>query len=120
MGLSAYILFAKFEYSSYNSSSTSITIRDDDDTYSLTASYDADKTGRVQQYINHSIQPNGLFSGVNDYLNVSTTLSDKTEFHVKESPGKLEIELNKKRNTTASYYRIKKMCEGVKTLLNGK
>jgi hypothetical protein len=55
----------------------------------------------------------------NDYVDASTSLPDNTRFYISESPGRLKIRLNKTQNSTASYFRIKKMCEGVKQLLAG-
>jgi hypothetical protein len=103
-----------------NRHDTSISISEDDNTYRLVAYFNANSTGKVQQYINDSIKPNGLFSSENDYMDVNTTLADKTEFYVKESPGKLKIAIDKRKNSYASYLRIKKMCNGIKDILAGK
>jgi len=100
--------------------SVAISVNENEETYKFSAVYDTNNTGRVQSYINNKISPNGLFQSENDYLDVSTTLADKTQFHVKESPGRLKIELDKRKNTYGSYIRIKKMCEGIKSLLAGK
>lgn len=115
--LSIFVGWIKFQR---NSDNLSISVTDTDDTYILTAAFNEDYTGRVQDYINHSTSPNSMFRSTHDYFNVSTTLSDKTEFHIKESPGELKIEFDKRKNSNASYLRIKKMCEGVSDLLKGK
>ncbi len=114
LSLSIFIGWVKFER---NSDDLSISVSDTDDTFTYTSSFNEDYTGRVQDYINHSIKPNGLFKSTHDYFDVTTTLADKTEFYVKESPGKLKIEIDKKRNSYASYMRIKKMCEGLSNIL---
>ena len=100
-----------------NNDDLSISVSDTDDTYTFKASFNEGNTGKVQDYINDSIKPNGLFKSTHDYFNVTTTLKDGTYFYVKESPGRLKIEIDKRKNPTASYQRIKKMCEGVSTIL---
>ena len=64
--------------------------------------------------------PNGLFSSTHDYFNVYTELKDGTKFHVKSSPGRMDIQLNKEENSIESYNRIKSMCEGIKNILTQK
>jgi len=117
VSLSIFIGWVKFQK---NNGDVSIAVVDTDDTYSYNASFDEDYTGRVQGYINHSIKPNNLFRSTHDYFDVTTTLKDGTGFYVKESPGDLKIEINKKKNSTASYFRIKKMCDGISNVLKGK
>ena len=117
VALSIFVGWVKFER---NSGDISIAAKDTDDTFTYTASFDEDYTGRVQDYINHSIKPNGLFKSTHDYFNVTTTLKDGTDFYIKESPGDLKILIDKRKNSTSSYLRIKKMCEGVSNVLKGK
>jgi len=117
ISLSAFLLYSKFDV---NRNNTSITITENDDTYQLAAYYNANSTGKVQRYINSAIKPNGLFASENDYMDITTTLADKTDFYIKESPGKLKIAIDKRKNSYASYLRIKKMCEGIKNVLGDK
>jgi hypothetical protein len=93
----------------------------------LEAEYNTSNSAKVLHYINSSLKPGGQPDQANDYfdintrrIDVTTILSDKTEFYIKESPGKLKIALDKNKNSTASYYRIKKMCEGIQGLLAGR
>jgi len=116
ISLSAFIIYTKFDVNDVNRDKTSISISEDADSYQLEAVYNVNNTGRVERYINRCISPDRLGDSENDYIDASSSLPDGTVFYVKESPGKLKIEFNKKKNSTASYYRIKKMCEGVKGL----
>ncbi len=104
----------------YNDKDISIHVNDTNEHYEFKASYPKGETGRVQDYINESMAPNGLFSSTHDYLNVYTELKDRTKFHVKSSPGRMDIELNKDENSIESYNRIKSMCEGIKNILTKK
>ncbi|MEO6631706.1 MAG: hypothetical protein ABIN13_08295 [Mucilaginibacter sp.] len=117
VALSIFVGWIKYQHSNGD---ISIAVKNTDDYYSYTASFDEDMTGHVQDYINYSIKPNGLFKSTHDYFNVTTTLADQTNFYVKESPGELKIELNKRKNSTASYLRIKNMCDGISNVLKGK
>ena len=113
----SFFLFWKFETTNHD---TSVTVSDNEDAYSFSARYDPENTGKVERYVNRCISPNRLGNSDHDYIDANTSLPDNTRFYVKEEPGLVKIELDKKRNSTASYYRIKKMCEGIKNLLAGK
>ncbi len=117
VALSIFVGWIKYQH---NNGNISIAVKNTDDSYTYTASFDENMTGQVQDYINYSIKPNGLFKSTRDYFNVTTTLADKTNFYVKEQPGELKIEIDKRKNSTASYLRIKKMCEGISNVLKGK
>ncbi|MFI5158158.1 MAG: hypothetical protein ACHQF4_04790 [Sphingobacteriales bacterium] len=115
--LSVFLVWKKFEVYDH---SINISVSENFDSYHFSANYNPENTGRVQDYINSSIAPNGLFRSENDYMDINTTLSDKTNFYIKESPGRVKITIDKRKNSFNSYMRIKKMCEGIKGLLAGK
>ncbi len=116
IALSGFLFWARFNIHE----GFSTTVNDDTDTYTFTAQYDRRETGKVEGFINKNISPDQMGSSENDYVDANTTLNDNTHFYIKESPGLLKIRLDKRANTTASFYRIKKMCEGVSKLLTGK
>jgi hypothetical protein len=117
VALSIFLIWARFEDFDH---SISVSVTEDQDTYAFSANYDRANTGRVEGYINSEISPNQMGNSANDYIDATTSLPDKTRFYIKESPGKLKIKLDKMINSTASYYRIKKMCEGIKQVLAGR
>jgi hypothetical protein len=117
VALSVMLFWARFTDFDH---STSVTVSEDENTYTFSARYDRRETGRVERYINQNISPDQMGSSENDYVDASTTLNDNTRFHIKESPGKLEIQIDKKANSPASCYRIRKLCDGVKDLLGGR
>ncbi|QHT69744.1 hypothetical protein GXP67_25395 [Rhodocytophaga rosea] len=94
-----------------------VTVSESEDSYELAAYFDESKTSAIQSYINRELRPNSVFGSVTDKLNITTMLDDKTTFHINSSPGKLKITLDKKENSKASYYRIKKIGEGVHSIL---
>jgi hypothetical protein len=117
VSVSIFLVWTKFEV---NYNGVDISVNENADTYNFAAHYDAARTGTVYSYLNSSISPDRLGDSEKDYFDVTTSLPDGTNFYVKESPGKLKIALDKRKNSYASYMRIKKMCEGIKSLLAGK
>lgn len=108
-----------------NTSNISISVSENDDMYKLTASFDPAATTRVLHYINSRIGTTGnqqdgtYFDEATRRIDVTTRLNDNTEFYIKELPGELKILLDKRKNSYASYMRIKRMGEGIKNLLAG-
>ncbi|HVZ98456.1 MAG TPA: hypothetical protein VG847_16355 [Chitinophagaceae bacterium] len=97
--------------------STRISINEDDDYYKFSALYNKLQSQEIKNYINEHIAPDNLDG---DYIDVTTTLEDATNFYIKETPGRLKIIFNKHKNSEASYQRIKKMCAGIKNILASK
>jgi hypothetical protein len=101
-----------------NSDDVSISIRESDNVYKMTASFDKRKTRKVENYISDYTGDNGLFkSGGNIVMDATTTFGDNIKVYVKFSPGKLKIELDKEENSAEAYNEVKHMCEGIKELL---
>ncbi|MCR8559668.1 hypothetical protein KXD93_18575 [Mucilaginibacter sp. BJC16-A38] len=117
LALSIFVGWAKLEH---NNDDISIAVSDTDDTYTFKASFNENTTGKVQDFMNDSMRPNGIFRSTSDNFNVTTTLKDGTDFYIKESPGELKVEIDKRKNSTASFLRIKKMCDGVAKILKGR
>ena len=101
----------------HNDHDISIQVHNDNDKYEFIADYPESRTADVQHFINNRMEPNGLFSSSHDYFNVDTKLDDGTHFHVKSSPGKMDITIDKNENSPAAVQRISNMCEGIKKLL---
>jgi hypothetical protein len=117
IALGTFLVWSKLHINTHD---VGIAVHDDNDQYRFTAVFPDGNTYRVQQYINQSISPNSLAKSDNDYFDVTTTLTDRTEFYINESPGNLKIEIDKRKNSNASIYRIRKMCDGIKDMLTGK
>jgi len=96
---------------------TSISIKESENIYKMTAYFPENKTARVKSYINSFISQGDFFTPGNDPVDITADLKDNTKFHIKSKSGKLLIELKKSENSEASLERIKKMCEGIKKVL---
>ncbi|WP_031527128.1 hypothetical protein [Dyadobacter crusticola] len=93
-----------------------IKVVDSDDTFEYSATFDPGRSVAVERFINSQIAP--VHITADGDMEVTTTLSDKTIFDYEASPGKLTITLDKDRNSKTSYYRIKRMCEGLNRVIN--
>ena len=101
----------------WNSHDTNVKVTEDKNNYQFTASYNKHRSAEIQHYINTHIAPDDL-SG--DFIDVTTTLKDGTNFYIKEMAGRLKIKLDKQKNSEASYEKIKNMCNGIKNILTNK
>jgi len=101
----------------HNNHNLKISVQESGGSYVFDAYFPEYKTGKVHRVVNNSLSPNGLFASVNDYMNITTTLQDKTTFAVKASPGIIRIKINREGNSPASYDRIKEMCQQIKQSL---
>lgn len=93
---------------------TNLKYHENERVYALTASYDPARTWEVESYINRCTAPTRLFHSDHDHIDAMTQLDDHTRFNISAEPGELQIELNKEKNSRASYFRIRGMCEGIK------
>lgn len=82
----------------------------------MKASYERKKTFKIQEFLDSRLEHNGT-SFRNTKTNTRITLDDGTTFYMKSYPGKLKIEFNKTENSEEAYYKIKGICEDIKSLL---
>jgi len=92
----------------------SIHVKENSDRYQVNAYYDRARTGRVERYLDAQLHT-GMFH--NTRINANITLDDLTKLYVRSAPGRLLIRLDKDDNTTAAYWRIKQLGEGLKKQL---
>lgn len=102
-----------------HSEDVKISVKDSDDEYRFTAYFDEKKTNEIVKIIDQNIAPTTISSD-EDEIDVTTTLDDKTKFDLQYEPGEVLIRLNKNENSKSSYYRIKKMCEEIKSVIGKK
>lgn len=88
---------------------TSFSVSDSDETYKITASYNKEKQKDVQKVLHRFIKPNDLFDSGNVTYDGSIKLGDQTTFDLKFFPGELKIRLDKTKNSSASYNKMKKL-----------
>ena len=104
----------------HRNANTTSSISEENNVYKMTANFDANKTKGIQDYIGQCLDGHSHISFLNSRADASITLDDKTTFYIRSKPGNLEIKLNKQENSAASYKKIKKMCEGIKSIVEEK
>jgi len=83
----------------------------------MNASFDPDETNKVEKYMNYKIGDASNMSFTNTRIDGQLSLDDHTTFYIKKFPGYLKIKLDKEKNSVESFYRIKEMCDGIKTVI---
>ncbi|MCW3088022.1 MAG: hypothetical protein JWQ78_1408 [Sediminibacterium sp.] len=97
-----------------HSQDISISVKESENMYKLYASYNKNKTRKIQRYLDAQLNSD-MFS--NARIDANVVLEDHTNFYIKANPGVLMIRLNKRDNSIDSYYRIKHLGEGIKKRL---
>ena len=83
----------------------------------MSAHFARSKTRAVHEYMDKKLgYPNNV-SFVNSEIDATLTLQDQTTFYVKSYPGELELKLDKEKNSYEAYERVKRMCEGIKSVV---
>jgi hypothetical protein len=100
-----------------NYDKTSVTITEDGKSYELSAIYDEALTTKVQKYMDDFIGEGSKFSFKNIQTDAVLTLDNKLTFYMKSSPGKLILKFDKRKNSIELYNRFKKMCEGIRDII---
>jgi hypothetical protein len=93
---------------------TNIQVSESGNYYILSAQYDPDATKSLENYMTAKIGRTSNMSFANTRMKGQLTLDDNTTFYIQKYPGYLEIKLDKRKNSYASYQRMKQMCEGIK------
>ncbi len=95
----------------------SISVSESAHYYSMNAHFSKSKTRTVEEYMDSRIGRSINMSFVNSRIDGTLALDDHTTFYIKKYPGRLEIKLDKDKNSDEAYQGIKSMCDGIKKLL---
>lgn len=91
---------------------TSISMKDTQNTYTISAIYPQNQTEKIKNYLNNCLKPTTIFKNSND-LDEEIILSDQTRFHIKTSNGRFYLKMDKTINSGKSIRRIKTIAEGI-------
>ena len=100
-----------------NNHNTSISVSENERTYKLSANFSRNKTKTVHEYMDKKLNKYTELSFVNSEIDGDVRLNNGATFYVKSLPGKLEIELDKRENSTEAYAVVKDMCSGIKDVV---
>lgn len=99
-------------YFVYATDKSSFSVSDNNERYKITATFNKSKNKDVQKVLHRFIRPNNIFAGEGTVTyDGSITLNDKTSFDIRFFPGELKIKLDKTKNSTAAYNKVKKLSE---------
>ncbi len=82
------------------------------------ASFDEDKTRKIQRLVDKELNIDLGPSGRNVHVDATITLDDRTTFYMRAFPGELRINFNKNENSNDSWEKIQDVCEDIKEALN--
>jgi hypothetical protein len=111
---SSFILLSSCLHQKHN---VSVTATEDESRYAFNATYAPNKTIQVHRYIQSQLQPTTIFENMNSDVDITAVLQDDTKLYIQSNKGMLHIKLNKDENSSAAYYKIKKMCDGIKDII---
>ena len=93
-----------------------VTISESDNIYQLKTKYDKAKTRSVQEYMTQSLRETG-FKFTNTQLDASLALTGGINFYIKSNDGGLVLKFDKRKNKAEDFTRFKKMCEGIREII---
>jgi hypothetical protein len=105
---------------SVKSDNVSVTLTENDNTYELKADFDKALTNKVRSYMNKTVAKGTTTNFENTEVDAQMTLDNHASFYINSHPGKLNLKLDKRKNSAEIYKRFKEMCEGIKTILTQK
>ncbi|MES2375089.1 MAG: hypothetical protein V4553_00840 [Bacteroidota bacterium] len=111
---------AKTTTNTVKSDKTSVSVTEDDKSYSISAEYNPDLADKVNKCLDAGIAKGTNFSFKNTRLDATMTLDNGISFYAKNSPGKLILKFDKRKNSTELYNRVKKMVEEIKDIVQKK
>ena len=78
----------------------------------MTAKFNPDRTAAVERWLDKEL-PAGDVSFANTEIDGNITLDNQATFYMKESPGFLNIRLDREKNSDEIYRKIRSVCEGI-------
>jgi len=94
----------------------SITYNENGHYYKMKANFSRSKTAAVERYMDDMLA-SGNMSFRHTRIDGEIALDDHSFFYMKKRTGYLYIKLNKDQNSDEAYYKIRSMCEGIKSVL---
>ena len=79
----------------------------------MEAHFSRNKTRALEEYMDDKIGAASNMSFVKTTIDGRVGLEDHTTFYIKKYPGFIKIKLDKYKNSSEAYARIKSMCEGI-------
>src|SRR5690348_7588940 len=98
----------------------SVNISETKTNYEFHSTYNKDKTNKVLAYMDNTIAKGSSSRFKNMQVDAQMTLDNGASLYIRSYPGKLDLKLDKRKNSAEIYARFKNMCEGLKDLIQKK
>jgi hypothetical protein len=105
---------------SVKSDNVSVTLTENETRYELKATYDEALTDKVRAYMNNTIAKGTSTNFKNTEVDADMVLDNHASFYISSHPGKLNLKLDKRKNSAEIYKRFKDMCEGIRNIVTKK
>ena len=111
-----FISFAAVKHADAQQKNAAVTISNSNTLLSFKAKYDPDKTSRIQQYMTDALKETGV-SFRNTRMDAQLALTGGINFYIKSDENELVLKFDKRKNNTTDYTKFKKMCDGIKNIV---
>jgi len=111
-----FTFFAGIKQAPAQQKNATVTISDSHSILSLKAKYDPDKMSQIQRYMTDALRETG-YSFKNTRFDAQLALNGGINFYIKSDEGELTLKFDKRKNNTADYTKFKKMCDGIKNIV---
>lgn len=102
---------------SCNRQHISIRTNDTKDALVFTAHFPQERTAAVHKYVEACFKKQRIFTGEAFQKKTQLVLTDGTKFYLNHKPGFISIDLDRDKNSVASYDNVKKMIAGFGNVL---
>jgi hypothetical protein len=115
--LAALALLSYLAFHFANRNDINLEVSENESELNISAEFPDEKTPVVKNYLKKELKLSKNISPKNNKIEENISLEDGTFFYMKLAEGRLKIEMERKRNSQTAYKRLKKMFEGLKTVL---
>ncbi|MCP9746777.1 hypothetical protein [Lacihabitans sp. CS3-21] len=115
--LAALALLSYLAFHFANRNDINLEVSENESELNISAEFPDEKTPVVKNYLKKELKLSKNISTKNNKIEENISLEDGTFFYMKLAEGRLKIEMERKRNSQTAYKRLKKMFEGLKTVL---
>jgi hypothetical protein len=115
--LAALALLSYLAFHFANRNDINLEVSENESELNISAEFPDEKTPVVKNYLKKELKLSKNIATKNNKIEENISLQDGTFFYMKLAEGRLKIEMERKRNSQTAYKRLKKMFEGLKTVL---
>ena len=115
--LAALALLSYLAFHFANRNDINLEVSENESELNISAEFPDEKTPVVKNYLKKELKLSKNISTKNNKIEENISLEDGTFFYMKLAEGRLKIDMERKRNSQTAYKRLKKMFEGLKTVL---